>query len=84
MVNLGSSKEHVSKTILAAELLAGATGANGDKLRVVNLVAYTGPVADNGDATWTWAPAANDTSDVLFNYAVMDSSGSVAQTATLD
>ena len=81
MVNLGSSPEDVSKIISAAELLVGATG---DTLSVVNLVASTGPVADNGDAPWTWAPVTNDTSDLLFNYGVTDSSGSVAQTATLD
>ena len=83
-INLGTSPEDVAKTIMAAELLAGATDVDGDTLTIANLVASSGTLVANNNATWTWTPSANDSTGVTFSYNVTDGSALVAQTATLD
>ena len=83
-VDLGNSPEDSAKIISAAELLAGATDADGDNLTVANLGASSGTLVANNNATWTWTPAANDTTGMTFTYNVTDGLASVAQTATLD
>jgi Ca2+-binding RTX toxin-like protein len=83
-VNLGASPEDTAKTITASALLAGATDADGDTLAIANLQASSGSLVNNNNGTWTWTPAANDTTGVTFTYNVTDGTASVAQTATLD
>jgi Ca2+-binding RTX toxin-like protein len=83
-IDLGSTPEDVARTITSAELLLGATDADGDTLSVANLTASSGSLVNNNDGTWNWTPAANDTTGVTFSYNVTDGTASVAQTATLD
>ncbi len=85
-VTLAASAEDTTRVITSAELLANASDIDGDALSVTGLSIATGngTLADNGDGTWTYTPAANDDSDVTFAYSVSDGTTSVATTATLD
>jgi Ca2+-binding RTX toxin-like protein len=83
-VSLGTTPEDTAKTITASALLAGATDADGDVLSVANLQASSGSLVNNNNDTWTWTPAANDTTGVTFTYNVTDGTALAAQTATLD
>ena len=75
-----------ARTITQAELLANASDVDGPALSAVNLAIATGngSLADNGDGTWSYTPAANDDSQVSFSYAVTDGSLSAAGSASLD
>ncbi|WP_071673443.1 cadherin-like domain-containing protein [Nioella nitratireducens] len=66
--------------ITSAELLANASDIDGDALSVTGLSIATGngTLADNGDGTWTYTPAANDDTGVTFAYSVSDGTASVA------
>ena len=74
------------RMITEAELLANATDVDGDALTVTGLTINTGngTLNDNGDGTWNYTPAANDDTDVSFNYTINDGTLNVAGTATLD
>ena len=74
------------RVITEAELLANAADVEGDVLTVTGLTINTGngTLNDNGDGTWNYTPAANDDTDVSFNYAITDGTLNVAGTATLD
>ena len=65
-------------------LFVYATDIDGDTLSVANFTASSGTLVDNLDGTWTFTPAANDTTDVTFSYDVTDGIASVATTATMD
>ena len=43
-----------------------------------------GALNDNGDGTWNYTPAADDDTDVSFDYTIADGADDVAGTATLD
>ncbi len=75
-VSLGAIAEDGSRTITAAELLAGATDIDSALLSVTGLTASSGTLLDNGDGTWTFTPAANDDTSVSFSYSVSDGSAS--------
>ncbi|MDM9623576.1 VCBS domain-containing protein, partial [Rhizobium sp. S96] len=70
--------------ITQAQLLAGATDVDGDKLSVSGVSASSGTLVDNHDGTWTFTPAANDDTSVSFSYTVSDGTTTVAGSATLD
>ena len=75
------------RVITEAELLANANDVDpGASLKAENLVVATGngTLNDNGDGTWNYTPAANDDSNVSFNYTVTDGIANVAAVATLD
>src|SRR5207237_941883 len=45
----------------------------------------SGTLVDNGNGTWTFTPALNDSSSVAFSYTISDGNGgTVAGSATLD
>jgi len=73
-------------TITQAELLANANDIDGDSLVVnnVRILSGNGTLVDNGDGTYTYTPAANDDSDVTFDYTVTDGTASTTGNATLD
>ena len=75
------------RLITQAELLANASDADGPALTAINLsiASGSGTLVDNNDGTWSYTPAANDDTDVTFNYAVTDGiAAPVATTASLD
>ena len=75
------------RLITQAQLLANAADVDGDTLTATGLaiVSGIGTLVDNGNGTWTYTPAANDSSAVSFGYTISDGNGgSVAGSATLD
>ena len=72
--------------ITEAQLLANASDIEGDALTVTGLTINTGngTLNDNGDGTWNYTPAADDDTDVSFDYTITDGADTVAGTATLD
>ncbi|CAN7205389.1 cadherin-like domain-containing protein [Rhizobium sp. LjRoot258] len=70
--------------ITAADLLAGATDADGDALTVTNLTASSGTLVANGNGTWTYTPVSNDDASASFSYKVSDGTATVSGSATLD
>jgi VCBS repeat-containing protein len=81
-----SMNEDGSIVISEAQLLAGASDADGDTLSVTDLVVnggqgtLTGPDADGN---YTYAPPADFSGDVSLDYNVSDGTASVAQTASI-
>ena len=75
-----------ARLITQADLLANATDIEGDALIATGLTINTGngAITDNGNGTWNYTPAANDETDVSFNYTITDGTNNVAGTATLD
>ncbi len=74
------------RLITQAELLGNAVDVDGPGLIATNLVISSGAgsLVDNGDGSWTYAPALDDDSGVSFGYAVSDGSLSTLGSATLD
>ncbi len=64
--------------------LAHASDPDGDTLSIRNLTVSSGDLANNGDGTWTFTPASDDVSDVVFSYSVSDGEVGTAQTALMD
>jgi len=83
-VALGSLAEDGSLLITEAQLLTGASDVDGDQLSVVNLVADSGSLIDNGDGSWGYTAAPDFNGAVRFDYQVSDGSAGVAATAGLD
>ncbi len=85
-VTLASIVENSDRVIAEAELLANARDADGDALNVsaLTITSGNGTLADNGDGTWTYTPAVDDNSNVIFSYDVTDGRETVAGSATLD
>ena len=75
-----------ARLITQTELLANAKDIEGDALTVTGLTVNTGngAITENGDGTWNYTPAADDDTDVSFDYTITDGAGTVAGTATLD
>src|SRR5258706_9908164 len=75
------------RLITQAELMANAADVDGDPLTATGLTIASGAgtLVDNGNGTWTYTPAANDSSSVSFSYTVSDGNGgNAAGSATLD
>lgn len=75
------------RLITQGELIAGAQDVDGDLLSATGLAIAAGlsTLTDNGDGSWTYAPAPNDESSVSFSYTVSDGhGGSAAGSATMD
>ena len=74
------------RLITQTELLANASDIEGDGLTATGLAIDTGvgTITDNGDGTWNYTPAADDDTDVSFDYTIADGADDVAGTATLD
>ena len=74
------------RTITQAELLANANDIDSDSLSAVGLIVTSGNgfLVDNGDGTFDYNPAADDDSDVSFEYTITDGPNGVVGTATLD
>ena len=75
------------RLITQAQLLVNASDVDGPSpLTAINLQisAGSGSLDDNGNGTWTYHPALNDSSSVSFSYSVTDGVAAVATTASLD
>ncbi len=83
-VELQASPEDAAITITTEQLLANASDGDGDTLSIANLTASSGVLVDNGDGTFGFTPAANDSGSVSFSYDVTDGVDTVATVATLD
>ncbi len=68
-VSLGSYHEDGLRLITPAELLAGATDAEGDALTITNLIIATGggTLYPNDDGTWFYRPAENTSGPVTLH-----------------
>ncbi len=64
--------------------LAHASDPDGDALSIRELSVSSGQLVNNGDGTWTFTPATDDVSDVVFSYTVSDGEAGTAQTAYMD
>ena len=75
-----------ARVITQTELLANAGDMDGDSLIATSLgiTSGNGSLVDNGDGTWTYTPAQNDSSAVSFSYTISDGAASVAGSATMD
>jgi outer membrane lipoprotein-sorting protein len=75
-----------SRLITQAELLASAADIDGPGLTATGLAisAGGGTLVDNGDGTWSYTPALNDSSSVSFGYTITDGTDFVAGSASLD
>ncbi len=79
-----SMNEDGTLTITEAQLLSDASDADdGAQLSVENLAASNGTITDNGDGTYTFAPAADFSGDVSLSFDVSDGTDSVATTASV-
>ncbi|WP_370688308.1 cadherin-like domain-containing protein [Flavimaribacter sediminis] len=85
-VDLGAIDEDGSRTITAAELLAGVTDVDGPATSITDLSIQTGggSLVDNNDGTWTYTPDADDDSAVTFGYTAFDGDLAATSTASLD
>lgn len=75
-----------ARVITSAELLGGASDVDSASLSItaVSIATGNGALADHGDGTWTYTPAADDDGAVTFNYTVSDGALSATSTASLD
>ncbi|MEQ1661568.1 MAG: cadherin-like domain-containing protein [Thiobacillus sp.] len=80
------SEDSGARLITQAELLSGASDADGNSLTANGLAisSGSGTLVDNGNGTWTYTPALNDDTAVSFSYTVTDGSLTAAGTATMD
>ena len=84
-VTLAAGTEDTAYTITAATLLAGVTDVDGPSLSItsVSVASGGGSLVNNGNGTWTYTPAANDSGPVSFNYTAFDGELSASSTASL-
>jgi predicted outer membrane repeat protein len=84
---LASTQEDIARTITQAQLLVGATDANGDPLQASNLNILTpgsGLLVPTSPADWLFTPNTNWNGTVNFSYDVSDGRGGVvSNTASL-
>ena len=85
-VTLAAGTEDTAYVINAATLLAGVSDADGPfplTIISVSVASGGGLVVDNHDGTFTYAPAANYSGPVSFNYTASDGSLTSSSTASL-
>ena len=84
-IALGSIAEDRSRTITAAELLAGAGDIDGDGLSVENLalVSGNGTLSSSGIDSWIFTPETDWSGPVSFSFEVDDGTVQVANSASL-
>src|SRR5436190_1844408 len=75
------------RLITNAEFVASATDIDGDPLTAsaLAIASGAGTLVDNGNGTWTYTPAANESGPVSFSYTIGEGNGGTAAgSATLD
>ncbi|WP_442962852.1 cadherin-like domain-containing protein [Pseudomonas sp. Leaf58] len=86
-VTLANGTEDQSYTLTSAQLLPNASDVDvGATLSVqsVSVAPADGSVADNGNGTWTFSPAANRNGTVTFTVVITDGTATVSTAATLN
>ncbi len=75
-----------ARLITSAQLLAGVSDIDGPPATItaLSIASGLGNLVNNGNGTWSYTPAANDSSSVTFNYTASDGSLSASSTASLD
>ncbi|CAN0522432.1 unnamed protein product, partial [Ectocarpus sp. 8 AP-2014] len=81
---LADGVEDGAYVITEAELLNGATDADGDSLSVTGLVATNAVITDNGNGSWTITPDQDFNGRISLNYNVTDGNLSTGGSATID
>jgi len=71
--------ENSAVLITAADLLSHATDVDSANLSITSITAAQGILTDNGNGTWTFAPAANFSGTVNLQYTVSDGLASTSQ-----
>ena len=84
-VALPDGKQGETFIITAAQLLAGASDVDDDKLTIssLSLESGSGTLIANGDGTWTYAPDPQQSGPVSFRYTVSDGKEAASSTASL-
>jgi Ca2+-binding RTX toxin-like protein len=79
-------QEDGSRIITTAEIMAGVSNNASPSLALTGLAIQSGlgVLTNNGDTTWTYAPALNDPTGVTFSYTVADGASSWTAQAGLD
>ncbi len=74
------------RVITVAELLASVSDVDGPQVSISSLALATGSgtLTNNGNGTWSYFPAINDDTSVLFSYVVTDGFLSASSMASLD
>ncbi|MCL1068958.1 VCBS domain-containing protein, partial [Shewanella olleyana] len=82
---ISATTEDTDITITKAQLLAGATDADGDTLDInsVSVNGSHGTITDNKDGTWTLHPDTNFKGDIALSYNVNDGHANVANHMTV-
>lgn len=83
-VVLGSLIADEARALTVADLLQGASDADGDALTVRSITASSGKIAVNPNGGWVFTPDAGDTSSVSFTYLISDGRDVIIQRASLD
>ena len=79
-----SGTEDTSRLITLGELLGNTSDPDGPSLSITGLSATSGMLVYNGDATWTYTPAANANGPVTLSYSVTDGvAAAIATSATI-
>ncbi|PWS38827.1 hypothetical protein DFH01_06140 [Falsiroseomonas bella] len=87
VVTLAPSAEDATRLITQAQLLAGWSDPEGAPLQALDLAVISDPagtLVDNGNGTWTFTPALNDNSNVVFAFDVSDGTNQVGAVARMD
>ncbi|WP_137181168.1 FG-GAP-like repeat-containing protein [Roseomonas sp. AR75] len=87
VVTLAPSAEDATRVITPAQLLAGWSDPEGAALQALDLAVISDPVGtlvDNGNGTWSFTPALNDNSNVVFAFDVSDGANKVGAVARMD
>jgi VCBS repeat-containing protein len=72
---LAAGEEDSAYTIRASDLLQGFSDVDGDIPSVADLSTEHGTLADSGNGTWVFTPAANYNGPVALHYNVVDGHG---------
>lgn len=72
---LADGTEDAAYVVNAADLLAGFSDIDGDKLSIANLMATSGSIVDNFDGTYTVSQATDFNGAVTLTYDVVDGNG---------
>ena len=84
-VTLTDGSEDSAYTFSAAQLLANTSDiGNSPSVKSVNVSPNDGTLADHGNGSWTFTPAANRNGAVTFNVVVTDGGNDVATSANLN
>ncbi|MBR9970910.1 cadherin-like domain-containing protein [Magnetospirillum sulfuroxidans] len=80
-VILPSGSEDTQIILTTAQLLGGASDADGDTLTISGISASSGSIVDNGNDTFTYTPDPDVNGAVTFSYSIDDGTGNAVPTS---